>query len=105
MWSPDGTSIAYLQGSEPTLSAYNQHSIAVMPSVGGVARLVAPTLDRDVSALTWTADGAALRFLLGDDRAVHLATVPASGGAVVDGSETAVGLRSGCSLPRVPPNK
>ncbi len=82
VWSPDGEWIAYLQGSEPVLSAYTQNTIAVVPSRGGAARLVAPTLDRDVNALTWSADGATLRFLLGDDRAVHLAAVPAAGGAV-----------------------
>ena len=82
VWSPDGKSIAYLQGSEPTLSAYNQNTIAIVPSSGGAARLVATTLDRDVSALTWTADGTALRFLLADDRAVHVATVPVAGGSV-----------------------
>ncbi len=82
VWNPDGTSIAYLQGSEPVLSAYTQNQIAVVPSAGGTARLIAPTLDRDVSSLTWSADGTALRFLLGDDRAVHLASVALAGGAV-----------------------
>ncbi len=82
VWSPDGASIAYLQGSEPALSAYTQNQIALVPSTGGTVRLVAPTLDRDVSALTWSADGTALRFLLGDDRAVHLASVTVAGGAV-----------------------
>jgi len=82
VWSPDGTSIAYLQGSEPVLSAYTQSQIAVVPSAGGAGRLVSPTLDRDVSSLTWSADGTSLRFLLGDDRAVHLASVALAGGAV-----------------------
>ena len=82
VWSPDGKFIAYLQGSEPQLSAYAQNTIAVAPVGGGATRLVAPTLDRDVSALSWSADGTSLRFLLGDDRAVHLASVPAGGGVV-----------------------
>jgi dipeptidyl aminopeptidase/acylaminoacyl peptidase len=82
VWSPDGTSIAYLQGSEPTLSAYTQNQIAIVPGAGGAARLVAPSLDRDVNSLTWSTDGKSLRFLLGDDRAVHLATVSVEGGAV-----------------------
>ena len=81
-WSPDGKFIAYLQASEPELSAYAQNQIAVVPSAGGTVRLVAPTLDRDVSALTWSADGASLRFLLGDDRAEHLASIPVAGGTV-----------------------
>ena len=88
VWSPDGASIAYLQGSEPMLSAYSQNQIAVIPATGGTPRMVAPTLDRDVNALTFTPDGRTLRFLLGDDRAVHLATVPVTGGdiaRIVDG--------------------
>ena len=88
VWSPDGTRIAYLQGSEPQLSAYTQNTLAIVPSTGGAAQLVAATLDRDVNQLTWTADGKALRFLLGDDRAQHLAQVDLSTGTVsrvVDG--------------------
>lgn len=88
VWSPDGTRIAYLQGSEPQLSAYTQNTLAIVPSTGGATQLVAATLDRDVNQLTWTADGKALRFLLGDDRAQHLAQVDLSTGTVsrvVDG--------------------
>lgn len=88
VWSPDGSRIAYLQGSEPQLSAYTQNTIAIVPSSGGAAQLVATSLDRDVNQLAWTADGRALRFLLGDDRAQHLAQVDVSSGTVtrvVDG--------------------
>lgn len=88
VWSPDGRHIAYLQASEPELSAYTQNTIAVIPSTGGAAQLLATTLDRDVSQLAFTPDGSALRFVLGDDRAAHLAQVPVTGGAVtrlVDG--------------------
>jgi len=88
VWSPDGRHIAYLQASEPQLSAYTQNTIALVPSTGGTPRLLAPTLDRDVSLLAFTPDGSALRFLLGDDRAAHLAQVSVNGGTVtrlVDG--------------------
>lgn len=74
-WSPDGSQIAYLQGSEPRLYAYSQTTIAVVPSRGGAPRLLTAALDRDASDLAWTADGSAIRFLLADDRAVHLASV------------------------------
>jgi dipeptidyl aminopeptidase/acylaminoacyl peptidase len=87
-WSPDGSKIAYLQGSEPQLSAYTQNTIAIVPSTGGPARLVATALDRDVNQLVWSTDGTSLRFLLGDDRAQHLAQVDVATGAVtrvVDG--------------------
>ncbi len=82
VWSPDGRFLAYLQGSEPQLSAYTQNQIAIISADGGAVRLVAPKLDRDVSALTWSADGQTLRFLLGDDRSQYLASVPVAGGAV-----------------------
>jgi dipeptidyl aminopeptidase/acylaminoacyl peptidase len=88
VWSPDGSRIAYLQGSEPQLSAYTQNTIAVVASTGGATQLVAATLDRDVNQLTWSADGKLLRFLLGDDRAQHLAQVDVASGTVsrlVDG--------------------
>ncbi|MDZ7630453.1 MAG: S9 family peptidase [Gemmatimonadaceae bacterium] len=82
VWSPDGRTIAYLQGSEAQFYAYSQNTIAIIPSGGGAPRLLAPELDRDVSDLAWSADGSALRFLLGDDRAVHLASVNVADGAV-----------------------
>ena len=82
VWSPDSRTIAYLQGSPSRYYAYSQNTIALIPSTGGAPRFLAPTLDRDASDLTWTADGARIRFLLGDDRAVHLAEVPVIGGAV-----------------------
>lgn len=81
-WSPDGSQIAYLQGSEPQLSAYTQNTIAIVPSKGGPTRLVATSLDRDVNQLVWSADGKSLRFLLGDDRAQHLAQVDVATGGV-----------------------
>jgi len=81
-WSPDGASIAYLESNEPKFSAYSQSRIAVIPSRGGTPTYPAPSLDRDVGALSWTADGRSLYFLLTDDRAQHLASVEARGGAV-----------------------
>ncbi|MBU6367305.1 MAG: S9 family peptidase [Gemmatimonadetes bacterium] len=88
VWSPDGRRIAYLQGSAPELSAYTQNTLAVVSVEGGAPQLVAAALDRDVSAVTWRPDGAALRFLLGDDRAQHLAEAEVATGRVtrlVDG--------------------
>lgn len=82
VWSPDGRFIAYLQGSAPELSAYNQNTLAVIPAAGGVPQLVATALDRDVSTVSWRADGKALRFLLGDDRAQHLAEAEVATGVV-----------------------
>ncbi|MEO7513906.1 MAG: S9 family peptidase, partial [Gemmatimonadaceae bacterium] len=81
-WSPDGSQIAYLQGSEPVLYAYNQDQLAVIPASGGTPRLLTTALDRDVRSPRWAADGRSIWVLLDDDRAVHLASVAATGGAV-----------------------
>jgi len=81
-WSPDGTQIAYLQGSEPQLYAYNQDVLAVVSSAGGPSRLLAASLDRDVSRPVWDADGQSIRVLIGDDRAQHLARIALRDGAV-----------------------
>ena len=87
-WSPDGRSIAYLLGDEVKFSAYDQSQLAVIPASGGPPRILTQALDRPVSSITWSHDGSALYFVVVDDRAQHLARVPAAGGRVdkvVDG--------------------
>jgi dipeptidyl aminopeptidase/acylaminoacyl peptidase len=81
-WSPDGASIAYLQGSEPRYVAYNLNQLAVVPSTGGTPRLLTASLDRAVSSPRWTPDGSALLVIIEDDRAQHLGRIRASGGAI-----------------------
>lgn len=81
-WSPDGTHIAYLQGSEPRLYAYNQDVLAVIPSAGGGPRLLAASLDRDLSRPTWGRDGQSIWALVTDDRAQYLARIEVGTGAV-----------------------
>lgn len=81
-WSPDGKWIAYLQGSEPQYGAYNLNTLAVVPAAGGESRVLTASLDRAVSGQTWTADGSAILVQVQDDRAVHLARVRVSDGAV-----------------------
>lgn len=81
-WSPDGRLIAYRQGSEPRFQAYNLSRLEVVPAEGGEPRLVAPALDRDVSAHGWSPDGGSLVFVVEDDRTEYLARVSAAGGPV-----------------------
>jgi len=81
-WSPDGRSIAYLEGGPQKDIYYAGYHLAVIPSAGGARRLVIPDLDRNMTAPAWSADGAAITFLLEDDGSVHLARVPAAGGRV-----------------------
>jgi dipeptidyl aminopeptidase/acylaminoacyl peptidase len=81
-WSPDGRSIAYLQGGPLKLIYYAVQKLAVVPAAGGVPRILTAALDRNALSPSWSADGSSLYFLLEDDRTVQLARIPAAGGAV-----------------------
>jgi dipeptidyl aminopeptidase/acylaminoacyl peptidase len=82
-WSPDGKWIAYLQGDEPKLSAYQLEKLAIVPSAGGAPRLLTLALDRAISApLLWSADGKSLTFLVSDDRIVYAGRTAVAGGGV-----------------------
>jgi dipeptidyl aminopeptidase/acylaminoacyl peptidase len=87
-WSPDGSTIAYLRGSEAKYSAYNEERLTVVPVGGGAPRILTESLDRPVSSPRFTADGKSILFLYTDDRARHIGKIAVAGGAVqklVDG--------------------
>jgi dipeptidyl aminopeptidase/acylaminoacyl peptidase len=81
-WSPDGKFLTYVQGGPLKLIYYAGQKVAVIPVSGGQARILTPTLDRNPLSPTFSRDGAWVLFLLEDDRVVHLARSPASGGSV-----------------------
>ena len=83
-WSPDGRSIAYLQGGPLKLIYYAVQKLAVVSAArgGGAPRILTAALDRNVTSPVWSADGSSITFLLEDDRAIGLARVPAAGGAI-----------------------
>lgn len=79
-WSADGKQIAYIRGGDPKLIYYAVYQLAVISVDGGASRLIAPSLDRNMTKPRWS--GEWIYFLLEDDRVVHLARVPSSGGQV-----------------------
>jgi dipeptidyl aminopeptidase/acylaminoacyl peptidase len=81
-WSPDGQWIAYQLGDELKYSAYDQARLAVIPSAGGQSRTLTDAIDRPITGASWSADGRNLTFVVIDDRAQHVARVPAAGGRV-----------------------
>jgi dipeptidyl aminopeptidase/acylaminoacyl peptidase len=81
-WSPDGKYLAYVQGGPLKLIYYAGQKLAVVPASGGPARVLTPTLDRNVLSPAWSPDGKSILFLLEDDRVTSVARVPASGGSV-----------------------
>ena len=82
VWSPDGSSIAYLLGDEPKWFAYDQAKLMVISASGGTPRSLTDALDRPVSSASWATDGRSLTFVVVDDRSQHVARVPAAGGPI-----------------------
>ncbi|HUE42716.1 MAG TPA: S9 family peptidase [Candidatus Sulfotelmatobacter sp.] len=81
-WSPDGKSILYLEGFDLKYGAYNQNSLRVVSSSGGVPKTLAEKLDRGIVAPEFTEDGQAITFAFDDDRKVVIGRVPVNGGEV-----------------------
>lgn len=100
-WSPDGTLIAYTQGSEPKFNFHSLSRLAVVPANGsGAPRLLAESLDRSVGGTAFSADGKSLIFTVADDRTVYLARTAvaanaASGTSGAKGSAAVERLVSG----------
>jgi dipeptidyl aminopeptidase/acylaminoacyl peptidase len=87
VWSPDGRTLAFIQGFEPKYYAYNQERLAVVPATGGEPRVLTAALDRGVMQAEFTPDGSALTFLVEDDQRTYLAKVAVGGGCVERVSE------------------
>jgi dipeptidyl aminopeptidase/acylaminoacyl peptidase len=97
-WSPDGQSIAYLQGEEARYSAYGMNKLAVVPASGGQSRLITPALDRGVAGpILWSADGRNLLFVVADDRVTYFGRAALAGGAI---ERLTTGLRTVSSVSR-----
>jgi len=81
-WRPDSQALLYMEGTDPRYDAYEQYQMVVVPVVGGTPRPLAPTLDRPVSAATWSHDGNRVVFVVADDREQYVASVAATAGAI-----------------------
>ncbi len=87
VWSPDGTKIAYVQGTAGKYAGYGSSQVAVLPIAAGASTDADPTLpsealDRSVSNLRWSLDGQTLFFGFDDDRERFVGSVPAAGGEI-----------------------
>ncbi len=82
-FSPDGKSVAYVTGGDPKDIWYATNSLAIVPVAGGAPKILTAGLDRNVSRPQFTPSGEQIVFLLEEGGNVHLARVPAAGGAVV----------------------
>src|SRR5581483_10839798 len=79
-FSPDGKSIAYLQGGDPKDIWYATNDIAVVSISGGAPKILTAGLDRNVRSPKFTPTGEQVVFLVEEGGNQHLARVPAAGG-------------------------
>ncbi len=89
-WSPDGKTIAYLEGGPVELFSYGVRKLAVVGADGGAPRILTAALDRNVTNPHWSADGRSINFLIEDDGTVRLAKLDVKSGAM---ASVADGLR------------
>jgi dipeptidyl aminopeptidase/acylaminoacyl peptidase len=81
-WSPDGRSIAYVQGGPVELFAYGTRHLAVVPAAGGQPRILTAGLDRSILHPLWSSDSKSVRFIVEDDKTQWLGSVAARGGPI-----------------------
>jgi dipeptidyl aminopeptidase/acylaminoacyl peptidase len=82
-WSPDGSRIAYAASPNmDELSWYAMEQIAVVSAESGGPMILTESLDRRVGEPRFSTDGKAIYFNFEDQRSVHLARVPATGGEI-----------------------
>jgi dipeptidyl aminopeptidase/acylaminoacyl peptidase len=81
-FSPDGKSIAYVQGGDSKDIWYATNNVAVIAVSGGAPKVLTPNVDRNVRSPQFTPDGTKVLFLLEEGGNVHLASVPVGGGPI-----------------------
>ena len=89
-WSPDGKTIAYLEGGPVELFSYGVRKLAVVGADGSAPRILTAALDRNVTNPHWSADGRSINFLVEDDGTVRMAKLDVKSGAM---ASVADGLR------------
>ncbi len=83
-FSPDGKTVAYLEGGPVELFSYGTTHLALVPALGGTRRLLTGNLDRNVHNPVWSADGKTISVIVEDDGAERIASVNVASGAVSD---------------------
>jgi dipeptidyl aminopeptidase/acylaminoacyl peptidase len=78
-WSPDGTMIAYRQGTSEKYSIYEMPQLATVEVATGKVGLVAKALDNWISAPVFSADGKSILTTIQDDRLNYPAEVTLEG--------------------------
>ncbi|MDN3656488.1 S9 family peptidase [Ferruginibacter paludis] len=87
VWSPDGTTIAYLQSSaEDDFTMYGQNLLCVVDANGGTPRRLSAKLDRPVNNPHWSKDSKSVAAIVTDNRNAYAALF-----SITDGSMKPLG--------------
>jgi dipeptidyl aminopeptidase/acylaminoacyl peptidase len=99
-WSPDGKSVAYLQGREAKYYIYLHDELALVAADGSSPHALTGAIDRAIYSYQFTADGSAMTLTIEDDGSQYPAQLRLADGAlerliakplVVTGQSTAAG--------------
>lgn len=82
VFSPDGKSIAYLQGGDPKDIWYATNNLAIIPTSGGTPRILTQGLDRNLRSPQFNPNGEGISFLLETGGNMDQAWVAVAGGAI-----------------------
>ena len=80
-WSPDGATLAFLQGVEPKYGQYGQDRLAITKvsagkvSAGATARVLADSLDRAISSYVFNKDSTTITATIYDDTTSYPITI------------------------------
>jgi dipeptidyl aminopeptidase/acylaminoacyl peptidase len=66
-WSPDGTTLAFLEGVEAKYSQYAQDRLVIVKTSGGAPEVLTDSLDRGVSSYVFNKDSTAFIVTIEDD--------------------------------------
>jgi dipeptidyl aminopeptidase/acylaminoacyl peptidase len=85
-WSPDGRSIAFLEGDDKKYGAYGMEHLTIVAADGSTPpQRVASSesLDRGVSQPRWGEDGKSIYAIVADDMSAYGARIPVGAGSAV----------------------
>jgi Tol biopolymer transport system component len=83
VWSPDGSRLAFRNGSPPSSPSGISQMVIRSLAGGGLEKLASPGSDALQTPMSWSPDGRFLLYEVGPGRSTHLIALPLAGGATL----------------------
>ena len=74
-FSPDGKTLAFIEGMEPKYFAYMQNRLSLVTVANGSVRRLGESLDRPIASAVWQGDGTAIDVIVTDEGSAYPARV------------------------------